>query len=56
MLNRKTGRPVTDAPKSMTEHAATCRGAGLLAKLALLRGAGTEEFMQLEAMRAWCDR
>jgi hypothetical protein len=37
-------------------HAATCTEAGLLAKLALLRGAGAEEFLKLEKVRAWCVR
>jgi hypothetical protein len=39
-------------PRSMTVHPATCTEAGLLAKLALLRGAGAEEFLKLEKERA----
>lgn len=56
VLNPKTGWPIVDAPRSVTVHAATCTEAGLLAKLALLRGAGAEEFLKLEKVRAWCVR
>jgi thiamine biosynthesis lipoprotein len=56
VLNPKTGWPITDAPRSVTVHAATCTEAGLLAKLALLRGAGAEEFLKIERVRAWCVR
>ena len=56
VLNPKTGWPIADAPRSVTVHAATCTEAGLLAKLALLRGAGAEEFLKLETVRAWCVR
>jgi FAD:protein FMN transferase len=56
VLNAKTGWPIHDAPRSVTVHANTCTEAGLLAKLALLRGPGAEEFLQLEAVHAWCIR
>jgi len=56
VLNPKTGWPVADAPRSVTVHAATCSEAGLLAKLALLRGAEAEEFLKAETVRAWCIR
>lgn len=56
VLNPRTGWPVRDAPRSVTVHAGTCTEAGLLAKLALLRGAGAEEFLKREAVRAWCIR
>ena len=56
VLNPQTGWPITDAPRSVTVHAATCTEAGLLAKLALLRGAGAEEFLKSEKVRAWCVR
>ncbi len=56
VLNPRTGWPITDAPRSVTVHAATCTEAGLLAKLALLRGAGAEEFLKSEKVRAWCVR
>jgi FAD:protein FMN transferase len=56
VLDPRTGWPVTAAPRSVTVHANTCTEAGLLAKLALLRGAGAEEFLKLEKVRAWCVR
>ena len=56
VLNPKTGWPISHAPRSVTVHASTCTEAGLLAKLALLSGAGAEEFLELEEVRAWCIR
>ena len=56
VLNPKTGWPISDAPRSVTVHASTCTEAGLLAKLALLRGVGAEEFLKLEEVRSWCIR
>jgi len=56
VLNPQTGWPIANAPRSVTVHAATCTEAGLLAKLALLRGAGAEEFLKSEKVRAWCVR
>jgi thiamine biosynthesis lipoprotein len=56
VLDPQTGWPVIDAPRSVTVHADTCSEAGLLAKLALLRGTGAEEFLILEKVRAWCVR
>jgi thiamine biosynthesis lipoprotein len=56
VLNPRTGWPITDAPRSVTVHAPTCTEAGLLAKLALLRGSGAEEFLKSEKVRAWCVR
>jgi thiamine biosynthesis lipoprotein len=56
VLDPRTGWPIAGAPRSVTVHAATCTEAGLLAKLALLRGAGAEEFLRAEQVRAWCFR
>jgi thiamine biosynthesis lipoprotein len=56
ILNPQTGWPLVDAPRSVTVHADTCTEAGLLAKLALLRGSGAEAFLQAEQVRAWCVR
>jgi thiamine biosynthesis lipoprotein len=56
VLNPQTGWPISDAPRSVTVHASTCTEAGLLAKLALLRGRGAEEFLKHEEVRAWCIR
>lgn len=56
VLNPMTGWPIADAPRSVTVHAATCTEAGLLAKLALLKGAKAEVFLKSEKVRAWCVR
>jgi thiamine biosynthesis lipoprotein len=56
ILNPHTGWPIANAPRSVTVRAVTCSEAGLLAKLGLLRGAGAEEFLKNEKVRAWCVR
>ena len=56
VLDPRSGWPIADAPRSVTVHAATCTEAGLLAKLALLRGAQAEAFLAEEQVRAWCIR
>jgi FAD:protein FMN transferase len=56
VLDPTTGWPISGAPRSVTVHAATCSEAGLLAKLALLRGADAEAFLREEQARAWCYR
>ena len=56
VLDPTTGWPIEHAPRTVTVHAPTCTEAGQLAKLALLRGAGAEEFLRAEQIRAWCIR
>jgi thiamine biosynthesis lipoprotein len=56
VLDPHTGWPISGAPRSVTVHAPTCSEAGLLAKLALLRGTRAEEFLKSEKVRAWCIR
>ena len=56
ILDPRTGRPVANAPRAVTVHAATCTEAGFLAKLALLRGAEAEDFLRAEQVKAWCVR
>jgi thiamine biosynthesis lipoprotein len=56
VLDARTGWPVRNAPRSVTVHAATCTEAGLLAKLALLRGPDAEDFLKENQVRAWCYR
>jgi thiamine biosynthesis lipoprotein len=56
VLDPRSGWPIPDAPRSVTVHAPTCTEAGLLAKLALLRGADAEAFLRQEQVRAWCVR
>jgi len=56
VLDPRSGWPVAGAPRSVTVHAATCSEAGLLAKLALLRGVEAEAFLEAEGVRAWSVR
>lgn len=56
VLDPRSGWPIPDAPRSVTVHASTCTEAGLLAKLALLRGTEAENFLRQEQVRAWCVR
>lgn len=56
LLDPRTGWPVEAAPRSVTVLADSCSEAGLLAKLALLRGAEAEEFLRGEQVRAWVTR
>ena len=56
VLDPTTGWPIPNVPRAVTVHAPTCSEAGLLAKLAILRGAGAEELLKAAAVRAWCVR
>jgi len=56
VLDPRTGWPVEAAPRSVTVLAGSCSEAGLLAKLALLRGAQAEQFLRGEQVRAWVSR
>jgi len=56
VLDPRTGWPVPDAPRSVTVAAATCVEAGTLATIALLHGAGAEEFLDAFEARHWCLR
>lgn len=56
VLNPRTGWPVQGAPRSVTVAAAHCTQAGMLATLALLQGAGAEEFLRAQQVRYWCLR
>jgi thiamine biosynthesis lipoprotein len=46
VLDPRTGWPVTGAPRAITVAAQTCTEAGVLATIALLHGAGAEEFLK----------
>ncbi len=50
ILDPRTGWPVAGAPRSVTVLAATCLEAGTLATLAVLAGAGAEEFLAAEGV------
>ena len=56
ILDPRTGWPVADAPRSVTVAGNTCTEAGILATLAMLRGAGAEAFLDKQAVRYWCLR
>ena len=61
VLDPRTGWPVADAPNSVTVLAPTCSAAGVLATLALLHGAGAEDFLAGQeidgrAVRWRCER
>ena len=56
ILDPRTGWPVADAPRSVTVVGNTCTEAGILATLAMLRGAGAEAFLESQGVRYWCLR
>lgn len=56
ILNPLTGWPIQDAPRSVTVMANTCTDAGVLATMAMLRGAGAEEFLKGEGVSFSCQR
>jgi len=56
ILDPRDGRPVRDAPHSVTVAAATCIQAGMLTTLAMLRGAQAEDFLHSENVRHWMQR
>jgi FAD:protein FMN transferase len=53
ILDPRTGRPVTRAPRSVTVAASSCIEAGLLATLAMLRGSEAQAFLRQEGVRHW---
>lgn len=53
VLDATTGWPVPDAPRSVTVAADTCTQAGTLTTLALLQGAGAEQFLKSQGARYW---
>ena len=56
ILDPRNGRPVRNAPRSVTVAAATCVEAGMAATLAMLQGRRAEAFLKREGIRAWCIR
>lgn len=56
ILNPRTGKPVTGAPRSVTVAAPTCIEAGMIATMAMLQGKHAERFLKHEGVRAWCIR
>lgn len=56
VLDPKTGWPIDNAPRSVTVAADTCTQAGMLATLAMLRGAAAETFLEQQSVQYWCLR
>jgi thiamine biosynthesis lipoprotein len=56
ILDVRTGAPVEGAPRSVTVAAASCLEAGMIATLAMLQGAGAEEFLVEQGVPYWCLR
>jgi thiamine biosynthesis lipoprotein len=54
ILDPHTGWPVAGAPGSVTVAAGTCTEAGLLATLALLKGAGARQLLEESGVQFWC--
>lgn len=56
ILDVRTGAPVEGAPRSVTVAAACCLEAGMIATLAMLQGAGAEDFLADQGVPHWCLR
>jgi thiamine biosynthesis lipoprotein len=56
IIDARTGWPTPDAPLAVTVAADTCSQAGVFTTLAMLQGAGAEQFLEAEALRFWCQR
>ena len=56
VLDPTTGRPVKDAPRSITVAAATCTEAGILSTMAMLQGENAESFLDEQDVTYWCVR
>ena len=56
ILNPETGYPIENAARSVTVAAPHCIQAGLLATLALLKGAKAESFLEDQGVKFWCYR
>jgi thiamine biosynthesis lipoprotein len=56
VLNPKTGYPVEKAPASVTVMAENCTQAGMMATLAMLKGARAESFLNEQGVTHWIQR
>jgi thiamine biosynthesis lipoprotein len=56
ILDVRTGWPVQGAPRSVSVAAASCVEAGMLATLAMLKGADAEAFLVEQGVQHWCLR
>ncbi|MFM2066229.1 MAG: hypothetical protein RLZZ584_1138 [Pseudomonadota bacterium] len=53
ILDPRTGWPVAGAPRSVTVAAGSCTEAGLFSTLAMLQGAGAEDFLREQGLPFW---
>lgn len=56
ILNPRTGWPVLNAPRSVTVISGTATEAGIISTLAMLHGAGTEDFLASQDVKYWVSR
>jgi FAD:protein FMN transferase len=56
VLDARTGWPAPHAPRSITVAAVSCTQAGSYSTLAMLAGAGAEQFLDGEGITYWCLR
>ena len=57
ILHPKTGKPVENAPQSVTVAAKTCTEAGFWSTLAILKGESAETlFLEEQSLEFWCYR
>lgn len=56
ILDPRSGRPISGAPRSVTVAAPTCTHAGMLSTFAMLRGPEAESFLEAEGVRHWVQR
>jgi len=56
ILDVRTGMPVLDPPRSVTVAAGCCIEAGMIATMAMLKGAGAERFLEDQGVTHWCLR
>jgi thiamine biosynthesis lipoprotein len=56
VLDPRTGWPISEAASSITVAADSCTQAGMLATLAMLKGAAAEQFLDDQAEQYWCRR
>ncbi|HEY3643784.1 MAG TPA: FAD:protein FMN transferase [Gammaproteobacteria bacterium] len=56
ILDPRSGWPVKETPRSVTVLEANCTNAGLLSTLAILQGAGAEDFLKDQEVTHWVMR
>jgi thiamine biosynthesis lipoprotein len=56
ILDPRGGRPIADAPRTVTVAAPSCTQAGMLTTLAMLKGPDAELFLRSEGVRFWIQR